>query len=370
MSGGPRLAQAFEAVPNFSEGRDQALVGELASDPHVIDVHSDADHNRAVLTLAGVDLNGLSSALFGMVALATERIDLRRHSGLHPRVGAADVVPIVPLGTGDMSDAVAASVALGERIWIGLGVPVYYYGETTSGRKLSDIRTGSVKPDLGLAHHPHPTAGAVCVGARRPLVAFNVAFNGLSLIDGRRIATRLRDQAGVQALAFPLSDRRTQVSMNLTRPDQTPVREAYSRACELAQQSGEPELVGLCPAAAAGPGCDAKLLEARLVSCAASKAAASARLRGGDEMARLADRLEGESRSIRAIPYRQEEVLAGAERAAALVRLLRGAGLADHDLEALLAVAASGLRAAVSPLTASRFSRRVALLDSWLDSPD
>src|SRR5215471_8030535 len=98
----------FEAVPNFSEGRDQALIQRLAADRHVIDVHTDRDHNRSVLTLVGTDLTGLSNALFALVAQATARIDLRRHSGVHPRVGAADVVPIVPLGGAPLADAVAA----------------------------------------------------------------------------------------------------------------------------------------------------------------------------------------------------------------------------------------------------------------------
>src|SRR5499427_8773552 len=193
----------FEAVPNFSEGRDRALIERLAAHSQVIDVHTDPDHNRSVLTLAGADLTGLSDALFAMVALAADEIDMRRHSGVHPRVGAADVVPLVPLGDAALSDAVAEAKALGERIWRELGIPVYFYAEAAGGRPLADVRAGRAKPDLGGSHHA--TAGAVCVGARRPLVAFNVAFGGLPIVRARRIAALMRELQGVQALAFQLA---------------------------------------------------------------------------------------------------------------------------------------------------------------------
>src|SRR5215813_14890150 len=210
---------AFEAVPNFSEGRDGALSQMLAGDGHVLDIHSDADHNRSVLTLAGADLSSLSDALFAMVTIATERIDLRRHSGVHPRIGATDVVPFVPLGEAALSDAVSAALALGDRIWRELGVPVYFYGDAARGRRLADVRAGRVRPDLGGAHHP--TAGAVCVGARQGLVAFNVAFSGLAMVRARQIASLMRELPGVQALAFQLSGGRAQISMNLTRLNET-----------------------------------------------------------------------------------------------------------------------------------------------------
>src|SRR5215475_33736 len=214
---------AFEAVPNFSEGRDDALIQMLAADRHVVDVHADADHNRSVLTLAGADLSSLSDALFAMVTVATERIDVRRHSGLHPRVGATDVVPFVPLGEAALSDAVSAAMALGDRIWRELAVPVYFYADAAQGRRLADIRAGRVQPDLGRAHHP--TAGAVCVGARQVLVAFNISFSGLPMVRARRIASVMRELPGVQALAFELSGGLTQISMNLTRLNETAVPE-------------------------------------------------------------------------------------------------------------------------------------------------
>ena len=356
----------FEAVPNFSEGRDQALIERLAADSHVIDVHADPDHNRSVLTLVGADLTRLSGALFAMVAQAADRIDLRRHSGVHPRVGAADVVPIVPLGGAALADAVTAAKALGGRIWRELGVPVYFYADAAGGRPLADVRSGRVEPDLGGTHHPN--AGAVCVGARLPLVAYNVAFSGLAMMRARDIAAEMRKLPGVQALAFQLADGRTQISMNLIRPAQTRVPDVYERACQLARLGGEPELVGLCPAAAAGPGCNGALLEARIAAHAARVAAETARARPGEEMARLAQSLEAESRSLAGVPPVQDEILTAAERAAALVRVLGASGLSSAELDALLTLSAIGFRGAVTAETAARFRRRVALLDGWLRS--
>src|SRR5215472_9661389 len=333
----------------------------LAADRHVVDVHADADHNRSVLTLAGTDLSSLSDALFAMVTIATERIDIRRHSGLHPRVGATDVVPFVPLGDAAPSDAVQAALALGDRIWRELGVPVYFYGHAARGRRLADVRAGRVQPDLGRAHHP--TAGAVCVGARQVLVAFNISFSGLPMVRARRIASVMRELPGVQALAFELSGGLTQISMNLTRLNETAVPEAYRHACDLAGLQGEPELVGLCPAAAAGPGCDGGLLEARLAAAAARCAADAAERRGGDEMDRIADRLNAESRWLAATPANQETLLVAAERVAALMRVLVAGGLSAPELDALLALSAAGLRGAVTAETAARFHQRVALMD-------
>jgi glutamate formiminotransferase len=350
----------WEAVPNFSTGADQALVARLGAGPGVLDTHADADHDRCVVTMVEARLDRLASAVLQRVALAVERIDMRRHAGVHPRVGAADVVPLVPLGAAPMGAAVAAAHRLGERIWRELRVPVFFYAEAAGGRRLADVRAGRVPPDLGGS--PHPTAGAACVGARRPLVAYNVAFERLPLAAGRRVAAAMRELPGVQALAFALAGGRTQVSMNLTRPDETGVAAAYGRACELAGSRGVPELVGLCPAAAAGPGCDGGLLEARMAGMVALRGAAAA---SGE----LASRLAAEGRSLRGLAASQEAVLSGAELAAALRLPLRGAGLATSDLEALLAVAVGGLRAAVSPATQARFADRVELLDRWLGRP-
>jgi glutamate formiminotransferase len=345
---------AWEAVPNFSAGADAALVARLGAGPSVLDTHADADHDRCVVTIVEARLDRLANGLLHRVAIAMDGIDLRRHAGVHPRVGAADVVPFVPLGAAPMGAAVAAAHRLGERIWRELRLPVFFYAEAAGGRRLADIRAGRVAPDLGGALHP--SAGAVCVGARRPLVAYNVAFAGLPLAAGRRVAVVMRELPGVQALAFALPGGRTQVSMNLTRPDETAVPAAFARACELAGAPGTPELVGLCPAAAAGPGCDGGLLEARIAAMVALRAADAA-------PRELAGPVAAEGRSLRGLEASQEAVLAGAERSAALRRHLRGAGLATPDLEAMLAVAVRGLRAAVSPATRARYPDRVAALD-------
>ena len=336
----------WEAVPNFSEGTDRALVDELGAGPCVLDTHADPEHHRSVVTLVDAQLERLTDELFDRVALAVERIDLRRHAGVHPRVGAADVVPLVPLGGASLAAAVAAAMRLGERVWRELRVPVFFYAEAAGGRRLADIRASRVGFDIGDA--PHPTAGAVCIGARPPLVAYNLVFDGVDLVAGRRVAAGMRELPGVQALAFALSEGRTQLSMNLTRLGDVAVPAAYRRACELAGSQGEPELVGLCPAAAAGPGCGGGLLEARMAGLAAVQAASAAEVSGRREQALLAGRLAAEGRSLWCLDWSREAVLSGAQRAAELRRTLRAAGLATPDLEALLSVAVTGLGAAVA----------------------
>lgn len=325
----------------------------------MLDVHADPEHHRCVVTIAG-SIDDLVETVLDRVRLAVARLDLGRHRGLHPRVGVADVLPLVPLGGAALSDAVAGARKLGELIWTELRVPVFFYADAAGGRRLADIRAGRARPDLG--EGSHPTAGVACVGARRLLVAYNLAFTDLDLDRARAIARSMREMPGVQALAFPMAGR-VQLSMNLTRLELTGVPAVHEQASRLAGREGEPELVGLCPAGAAGPGCDGALLEARLAAAAARRAAATARARGGEELTRLGERLEAEGRSLAALTAGQEEVLGGAERAAALVRVLRRAGLADAETELTLQVAARGLRAAVTPQTEARFQRRIELLD-------
>jgi glutamate formiminotransferase len=357
-------AAVFEAVPNFSEGREPGLLRALGAGPLVLDLHADADHHRSVVTMADTDLERLVEAVFEKVATAVERIDLRRHAGVHPRVGAADVVPLVPLGAASMDDAVAAARRLAERVWRELRVPVYLYGDATAGRRLADVRAGRAKPDLG--GRPHPRAGAVCVGARPPLVAYNVVFERMDPGRARELVAAMRRLAGVQALAFRLPGDRLQLSMNLTRLAAIGVAGAHDAALAIAGRPGRPELVGLCPAAAAGPGCDGGILEARLAAAAARAAARSAAARAGEEQARLAGRLEAAGGALAALRAAPDDLLAGAEQAAALVRVLRAAGLADAGREALLGHAAAGLRAALPAATVARHARRVSLLDRWM----
>jgi glutamate formiminotransferase len=340
-------------------------VRELGAGPHTLDVHADADHNRSVVTLAVASVDELVEELVGKVALAVERIDLDSHRGVHPRVGAADVVPIVPLGGASMGEAVAAARRLGRRLWRELGLPVFYYAEAGSGRRLAEIRRGRISPDEGGPPF-HPRGGAVCVGARRPLVAYNIAFTGISAPVLQRLVPGMRRLPGVQALAFPLNGGRVQLSMNLTALEATSVGQAYAAALELAGQRGTPELVGLCPAAAAGPGCDWGLLEGRLAAAGAAAGAAAAGRRAGEEHERLAARLAAEAEALKALTSEQEAILGGAERAVALIRLLRASGLAETYSEALLWTAATGFREAFSPEVLASAEVRVGLVDHWL----
>jgi glutamate formiminotransferase len=341
------------------------VVSALAGGRHVLDVHSDHDHNRSVITVASAFPEVLIDELTAQVATAVERIDLGSHVGVHPRVGAADVVPIVPLGEATMAEAVNLAHRLGERLWRELRVPVFFYGEAREGRKLADIRRRGLAPDLG-GPRPHPRAGAVCVGARGPLVAYNITFDEASPDVVRTLVRHMRELPGVQALAFPLAEGRLQLSMNLTRPGEVGPAAVYEMAQRLAGREGLPELVGLCPALAAGPGCDGGLLEARLASIAAAWAAGRARSRGGEEHRRLADRLQAESRSLRRLDSSQEAILGGAERAAALVRVQQPAGIAEAETDAFLRTAAVGFRQAVRLVAGPTARERIDLLDSWL----
>ena len=168
-------------MPNLSEGRDPAVIASLANETAaggalLLDVSSDPDHNRSVVTLAGTPeavTTGLERYL-----RAAARMSLAAHSGVHPRVGIADVVPLIPLSGIDMAGCVAAARALGERVHAAIGLPVYFYGAAArrpEAAQLADIRRGGVLPDLGSLGHP---AGAVCIGARAPLVAYNVMLIG------------------------------------------------------------------------------------------------------------------------------------------------------------------------------------------------
>lgn len=341
------------------------VVAALGSGRRVLDVHADADHNRSVVTLAAASAQALSDDLTAQVATAMERIDIGKHVGVHPRVGAADVVPIVPLGETTMAQAVEAARELGQRLWRELALPVFFYGEAAGGRRLADIRRRGFPPDLG-GPRLHPSAGAVCVGARGPLVAYNVTFQEITLDTVRRLVREMRRMPGVQALAFPLRDGRLQLSMNLTRPEVTGPEAAYQATRRLSGREGTPELVGLCPVVAAGPGCEGGLLEARLASTAAGWAAERARQLGGDERLRLANRLDAEASSLRSLGASPEEVLAGAERAAALVRVQQPAGIAEAETNAFLMTAAAGFRQALGPATEVTARERIALLDRWL----
>jgi glutamate formiminotransferase len=360
--------ELFESVPNFSEGRDEAVISAIVdgcAPAHVLDADPDSDHHRTVISLAALG-DGLIEGLLSAIGAAVTRIDLRSHRGLHPRIGAADVVPIVPLGSTSLARCRDVARELGERIWNELHVPVYLYGEHQS---LADIRGGRGRLDLG-GPDLHPTAGAVCVGARQKLVAFNVIVQGMNAAAARALARSLRESGGgmrgVQALVFELPRDRLQLSTNLFRLDETSpgalVAELERRGVAVASE----QLIGLAPAAVANTSAKGRLLEARLAAAAARAGAARCAEQGDDEHVALASRLRREESGLAALGIDQDELLTGAERAAALVPVLRVAGALDGELEAMLVTAASGLREAIGSNTRAAYAERVAALDRRL----
>jgi glutamate formiminotransferase len=367
-------AALFEAVPNFSEGRDASVIDRLADAAarggvEVLDRSFDGDHHRVVLTLAGSDpLPGV----FAAVAAAVEVIDLRGHVGVHPRRGAADVVPFVPLGSASLEEAASLARALGERIWSELRLPVHFYGAAGTST-LAQIRSANPPPaDLGDA--PHPTAGVVTVGARPPLVAYNLLLAGVSAAEAAAVAARLRESGGgvrgVQALVFAVAGG-VQLSMNLTRISETTPAVAREEARRRLPAGGSiigEELVGLCPAAAADgcPAANGFLLEARLAAAGARLAAAECWRRGAasEEMLRLGNRLAAEAESLALLAFAQ--ALDGAERSAALRRVLRAGKLDLPEPDLMLKVAAEGFRAALPAPVLELYPERVAALDRWL----
>jgi glutamate formiminotransferase / 5-formyltetrahydrofolate cyclo-ligase len=358
----------FESVPNFSEGRDRETITAIsgaAGRAHVLDVDPDSDHNRVVVSLAGFGPK-LVEALMAAVAVAIDRIDVRRHAGVHPRVGAADVVPIVPLGETSLPSCRLLARELGERIWTELRVPVYFYGEHQT---LADVRAGRARLDLG-GPSLHPTAGAVCVGARQKLVAFNVILPAMDVSAARVLARSLRESQGgmrgVHALVFELPGERVQLSMNLFRLEETAPAAVLAELDRLGVVVGDQQVVGLCPAAVAISAAAGRLLEARLAASAARAGSLRCRERGGDEHVALAARLQREADDLAGLRVEQPALLAGAERAAALTPVLRAAGVLDEELESMLADAARGLRAALSADTRSAYEVRVAALDRRL----
>jgi glutamate formiminotransferase len=267
------VARPLESVPNFSEGRDRATIDALAealgSRARLLDVHADEDHNRSVFTVVGSEDELVEALLLG-IACARERIDLRRHEGAHPRIGAADVVPLVPLAPEDLARAREAALRLAERVGGELGLPTFLYGELGADRGPAFFRqggpeelqrridVGAVTPEFGPARLDE-RAGGVLVGARGPLIAFNVNLRG-SLEAAREIAGLVRERdggfPGVRALGLDLP--RTglvQVSMNVEDFEAAALHEIVARVEQEAAERGAEvvgsELVGLMPAGAA-----------------------------------------------------------------------------------------------------------------------
>ena len=271
----------LEAVPNFSEGRDQevveALRSALSAPARLLDVHVDADHHRSVFTLVG-DAEAVVETLLAGIACARERIDLRRHDGAHPRIGAADVVPIVPIKADDLEHAKETAAELARRIGGELGLPVFLYGELAPGRGPAFFRrggpdelqrrivAGELEPDFGPARLDD-RAGGVIVGARRPLIAFNVNLRG-ELEAAKAVAAVVREKGGgfpgVRALGLDLPRAGVvQVSMNVEDWEAAALHEILARIEDEATAHGAAvvgsELVGLMPAGAAAAAAGAML---------------------------------------------------------------------------------------------------------------
>ena len=273
----------LESVPNFSEGRDGAVIdaigAALSAHARLLDVHSDVDHNRSVFTIVGEEQE-LVEALVAGIACARDRIDLRQHVGAHPRIGAADVVPVVPVRPEDMGRARETALEVARQIGGELGLPAFLYGELAPergpafyrrggpGELQRRIDAGELAPDFGPAQL-HPSAGGVIVGARRPLIAFNVNLGGGASVEvAREIARVVRERdggfPGVRALGLDLREAgHAQVSMNVEDWEAAALheivatieREAAARGVEVAGA----ELVGLMPAGAAAAAAGAVL---------------------------------------------------------------------------------------------------------------
>jgi len=270
------MVEVVECVPNFSEGRCKDVVDAIGSaiarvgGVRILDVQMDADHNRSVITFVG-DRPAVSEAAFRAASAAVEGIDMNAHRGEHPRVGALDVLPFVPIAGATMADCVALARAVGQRIADELHVPVYLYEAAATRpdrRALPDVRRGEYeglkaeietnpdrKPDFGPARL-HPTAGACIVGARPLLIAWNVNLRTADVGIAKRIARAIRESDGglpaVRAKGFALSERGlVQVSMNMVDYRRTSLVQAFEAIRRLADQEGveiaESEIVGLVP---------------------------------------------------------------------------------------------------------------------------
>ena len=263
----------IEAVPNVSEGRRQHVVDKLVDavrdvpGSRLLDYSADPSHNRTVFTLVG-NTDGLTNALLRLYDVATREIDLRAHRGEHPRVGAVDVVPFVALQDASTDDCVSLARALGQAVAARFAVPVYLYADATTRperRALENIRRGQLEglasrmheeawhPDFG-PEAPHPTAGVSAIGARGPLIAFNINLDTDDLEIAQQIARTIRERSGglpfVKAIGVRSTDRPwVQVSMNLTRPGYTPIDRVFDLVKREAAKRGagitSSEIVGL-----------------------------------------------------------------------------------------------------------------------------
>jgi glutamate formiminotransferase len=268
----------IESIPNVSEGRRPDVIERLAAairntpGVRLLDYSSDASHNRSVFTLVG-DAPGLTAATLALFDEATKAIDLRTHSGEHPRLGAVDVVPFVPIEGVTMAECVSLAKEVGAAVAERFNVPVYLYEEASGNpirKNLEDIRRGEFEglsakmatpgwaPDFGPLT-PHPSAGASVIGARMPLIAYNINLNTDRLDVAKKIAAAIRHSSGglryVKAMGVKLDDRNlAQVSINLTNYEKTPIFRVFEMVKREAERYGvmilESEVVGLIPSAA------------------------------------------------------------------------------------------------------------------------
>src|SRR6204780_1926115 len=270
------MKRLVESVPNFSEGRDMAkmdaIVAAMREVPgvYLLDRESDADHNRSVVTIAG-EPDAVAEAALRGVGKAAELIDLSKHSGAHPRMGATDVVPFIPVAGVSIEDCVALAKKVGREIWQRYRIPVYFYeaaAQRPERSNLENIRKGQFEgllaevpknpdraPDIG-EPRLHPTAGATVVGARKFLIAYNINLNTPDLDIAKRIAKTIRFSSGgmpcVKAMGVDLRARNlAQVSMNLTDFEQTPIHKVFETVKREAERLGVgivgSEIVGLIP---------------------------------------------------------------------------------------------------------------------------
>lgn len=284
------MRRLIECVPNFSEGRDGRVVARirdaLASHGRValLDWSSDADHNRSVFTVAGAP-GDVVEALLRAAAEAVAAIDLRRHEGVHPRIGALDAAPFVPLEGARFADCVEAAEDFARRLWKQSRVPVYFYGEAARSdgrRELESFRKlgfeklrdaapheRGLRPDIG-GPELHPSAGAAAVGVRKLLIAYNVFLDTADVSIARRIARSVRESSGglpaVKALGLMIESRnQAQVSMNLTDYERSGLDVVFEavrrRARELGTEASSSEIIGLVPRRAldAAASCDLKI---------------------------------------------------------------------------------------------------------------
>ena len=320
----------IESVPNYSEGRRLDVVDRLAAavsgtdGVHLLDRTSDASHNRSVLTMAG-EASAVERALEATIEVAIDAIDMERHTGEHPRIGAVDVIPFVPLGTTTLDACVVLARGFGLRIADRFGLPVYLYARAATRPdrvRLADVRRGgyeAVRDEIGVPgadrapdfgpRRTHPRAGAVAIGARPFLIAWNINLDSNDVELAKRIARRVRESGGglpaVQGNGFMIEELdAAQVSMNLLDFETTPMWRVYEEVARLATEEGvgirESELIGLAPQAAFDGVAEHAGVPLHADPVARFEAAAAAlRLRDADPMMVLEQRLAAASANAR-----------------------------------------------------------------------